>query len=126
MHDAGGGNVPEAVIEIDWKNDFAGVWFFDEFGRQSLNYAFRRHDSRLFLFDVIEYTYPDDQAHGLANSSRTEELTFQTNGLVRSVITDDTIHQKVNEERSGVDVAKHWEPVPQFGNWESLSRWNRG
>ncbi len=119
------GSAPEAVIEIDWHNDFAGVWFFDAHGRRSLNYAFRRKDGQLFLFDMIQYSYPDDQPHTLSGATRTEEFTFKQNGDVQLVITDDGAQQKTTEHRRGVDVRSHWEPLPSFGDWASLARYNR-
>jgi hypothetical protein len=114
-----------AVIEIAWENKFAGVWFFDDFGRQSLNYAFRRTGDELFLFDMIQYTYPDDEPRTLSGSSRRETFIFQENGVVRRVVVDDELQEKTTEDRSGVDVSSHWEPVPRFGEWDSLARWNR-
>lgn len=125
LHDPSGGKVPERVVEIDWANDFAGVWFFDAYGRQSLNYAFRRTGDRLFLFNMIQYSYPDDQPRTLSGSNHTEEFTFQENGIVRSVVIDDDTHEKITEDRSDVDVSPHYEPVPRFGEWDSLARWNR-
>jgi hypothetical protein len=125
LQDASGGQVPEAVIEVDWANDFAGVWFFDAFGRQSLNYAFRRTGDRLFLFNMIEYSYPDDEPATLSGATHTEEFTFQDNGVVRLVIIDEETHEKTTEDRSDVDVTSNWEPVPKFGEWDSLARWNR-
>lgn len=44
--------MPEAVIEIAWANNHVGVWFFDEYGRQTLRYSFRRSDDQLFLGDI--------------------------------------------------------------------------
>jgi hypothetical protein len=125
LHDPWEGQIPEAVIEIAWANDFAGVWFFDAAGRQSLNYAFRRTGDRLFLFNMIEYAYPDDEPRTLAGADRTEDFTFQQDGVVRLVVTDDAAQEKTTEDRDGVDVASHWEPVPEFGEWDSLARWNR-
>lgn len=125
LHEPSGGKVPEAVIEIDWANDFAGVWFFDAFGRRSLNYAFRRTGDQLFLFNMIEYSYPDDEFYTLSGANHTEEFTFQENGIGRLVVIDDDAQEKTTEDRSGVDVSSHYEPVPRFGEWDSLARWNR-
>lgn len=125
LHDPSGGKVPEAVIEIDWANDFAGVWFFDAFGRRSLNYVFRRNGDQLFLFNMIAYSYPDDERSTLSGANHTEEFTFQENGVARLVVMDDNAQEKATEDRSGIDVASHWEPVPRFGAWDSLARWNR-
>lgn len=91
LHDPWEGEIPEAVIEVAWDAEYAGVWFFDSAGLRSLNYAFRRTGDRLFLCKMTEY----------AGCDVTEEFTFQE------------------------DVASHWEPVPQFGDWDSLARWHR-
>jgi len=125
LADPSGGAVPEAVIEIAWENSHAGVWFFDEVGRQALNYAFRRSGDRLFLHDMIQYSYPGDEPSTLSGANRTEEFTFGEDGIVRRVITDDVAQEKTTEDRRDVDVSFHWEPVPTFGEWESLARWNR-
>lgn len=125
LADAAGGSVPEAVVEIAWANDHAGVWFFDEFGRQSLNYAFRRIDDRLFLHNMIEYGYPDEHAETLSGSTRTDEIRFSPDGLTKEIISDDVAREREIIERSDVDVSSHWEPVPAFGQWDSLARWDR-
>lgn len=125
LADPTGGPVPEAVIEVAWENNHAGVWFFDAFGRQSLNYAFRKSGDRLFLHDMIEYGYPDDAPATLSGAVRTDEITFGEDGVTREVITDETTQTKETIDRSDVDVSSHWEPVPQFGQWRSLARWNR-
>jgi hypothetical protein len=125
LYDPPGGKVPEVVIEIDWANDFAGVWFFDAFGRRSLNYAFRRNSDQLFLFNMIEYSYPDDESYTLSGANHTEEFSFQAIGIARLVVIDDDARVKATEDRSGVDVSSHWELVPRFGEWDSLARWNR-
>ncbi len=117
--------IPTAVLEIDWPNNFAGVWFFDDLGRRTLNYAFRRQDDKLFLFDIIHYTYPSVSGRSLADATAQEELTFRHDGVVRSVITDEVAQQKIIEDRRNVDVTNHWEPVPAFGHWDSLARWDR-
>ncbi len=124
--DPTGGDVPEAVIEVEWENDHAGVWFFDEFGRQSLNYAFRRtEDNRLFLHNMMEYEYPDEHAETLTGATRTDEIRFEPDGMTKEIISDDIKQERETIERSDVDVSSHWEPVPKFGEWDSLARWNR-
>ncbi|WP_162907584.1 hypothetical protein [Allorhizocola rhizosphaerae] len=126
LADPTGGDVPEAVIEIAWKNNVASVWFFDEFGRQSLNYVFRRtDDDRLFLHNMIEYEYPDEHAETLIGATRTDEIRFEPDGMTKQIISDDIKQERETIERSDVDVSSHWEPVPKFGEWDSLARWNR-
>jgi hypothetical protein len=118
--------VPEAVIEIVWQNNFAGVWFFDEQGRRSLNYAFHPSKGKLFLFDMVEYKYPDNNAHTLADASRVDHIGFNEDGTLREVVTDDLKHEKTAVDRRDVDLSSHWESMPTFGDWESLALWNRG
>jgi hypothetical protein len=125
LADPTGHSTPEAVIEIAWENDHAGVWFFDEFGRQKLNYAFRREGDSLFLHDIIEYTYPDDSPATLSGAIRTDEFSFSTDGTAQRVIADEVLQEKTTETRGDIDVSTHWEPVPKFGEWGSLARYHR-
>jgi len=125
LADPTGGDVPEAIIEVQWENKHAGAWFFDEFGRQTLNYAFRRTDDGLFLHNLMEYAYPDEHAETLTGATRTDEIRFSPDGMTKEIISDDLKQEREKIERIDVDVTSHWEPVPRFGEWDSLARWNR-
>jgi hypothetical protein len=61
----------------------------------------------------------------VSGASRTEEFTFTVDGVVRRIVTDDESQEKTTEDRVGVDVETHWEPVPRFGEWDFLARWSR-
>ena len=113
--------VPEAVIEVAWRQDHAGVWFLDGQGRQTLLYEFRRAGDRLFLHSVTEWDYT-----GGDSATRVAERRYREDGQVRRIVTDDDAPEHVTEDRWETDVAGHWEPVPAFGDWASLARRDRG
>jgi hypothetical protein len=118
---------PHTVLEVCWSTDSASVWFCDEHGRQTLNYAFRRNpDDRLFLYNIGEWAYPDDAAESLAGAVRVESISFGEDGTVKRVVDDYEREERETVDISDVDVSPHWEPVPQFGSWTSLARWDRG
>ncbi|MGV9675460.1 hypothetical protein ACWDSJ_09300 [Nocardia sp. NPDC003482] len=119
-------NVPDVVLEIFWQNDHAGVWFIDERGRQSLSYTFRKVDAgRLFLGDMIEYSYPDVDAETLSGAWKVCFVSFSEDGMVSEIVYDHREHTKETIERGDVDVSIMWEAIPEFGNWSSLARWDR-
>ncbi len=61
----------------------------------------------------------------LLDASVVETSTYTPEGLVH-VTTDDTSKPTVSEEDyRNVDVSEHWEPIPEFGQWESLGRYKR-
>lgn len=116
---------PEAVVEVAWKNAHLGVWFIDENGRRHLHYSFTKVDDiRLFLSTITSWTYPDG-AEFLFEASVVETVTFREDSYMRREI-DDSSKNNVNvSEYSDVPIETNWEPVPTFGNWASVARYNR-
>ncbi|MET8774032.1 hypothetical protein ABZV58_03290 [Nocardia sp. NPDC004654] len=118
--------VPDVVLEINLDYAHAGVWFFDEHGRQILNYAFLEVvPGRLFLEDMMEYTYPDDGAETLSGAVRLDRIVFSVDGIARETVIDHIEQTRETIDRSGVDVSGLWEQTPAFGDWKSLARWDR-
>jgi hypothetical protein len=113
---------PEAVIEVAWRQDHAGVWFLDGQGRQTLLYEFRRAGERLFLHSVTHWDYPE----GGDGATRIDERRYREDGSVRRIVSDDDADDQVTDDDRDVDVSAHWEPVPHFGDWASLARRDRG
>ncbi len=117
---------PEVVIEVHWNNQYLGVWFFDNLGRQATKFQFTRYgNDRLFLNSVTAWKYPGDTARGLHMSILVDEFTFETDGRAVRIIKDDIAQETVTQQRTGVDVSTNWEPVPTFGDWASIARFER-
>jgi hypothetical protein len=121
----GDGAAPEAVIEVVWKNEYVGVWFFDEQRRRDLNYAFRRIEpDRLFLHEIVTWTYPPE-AETFSDATIIDTLVYQHDGVVRHDHTDTEAKEVESTHYKDVSLDTNWEPVPRFGDWASVARRNR-
>ena len=116
---------PSAVLEVNWALKYLGVWFFDSRARQATRYTFTRIGDTLFLDEIAGWTYPNDNAETLADAVRIDWIAYRPDGIVKYVRIDNVAHERVTSDRSGVDVRTHSEPVPRFGDWESVARYDR-
>lgn len=85
----------------------------------------REPGERLFLEAITSYTYPDMTNHYARNECiQIVSMFYKTDGVVE-VETNDKSRPKVSVVHyRDVDVSAHWEPIPAFGNWESLGRFD--
>jgi hypothetical protein len=117
---------PDAVIEVNWKNDYVGVWFFDDRGRRATHYTFmRQDDTRMFMTEVAGWSYPDGAGRALNEANVINTFSYQTDGFVRRVIKDKVANEETVKRYADVDIAMNWEPVPSFGDWASVARYDR-
>lgn len=115
---------PDAVIDVAWKNDHLGVWFFDQEVRRSVHFSFRVHGDKLFLVTVMNWKYPEGAV--LRNEATTiERVSYTPEGIVTHEVTDKVADQKTIRDISDVDVRMNWEGIPVFGEWESVTRFDR-
>lgn len=115
---------PDAVIDVARKNDYLGVWFFDERVRRSVHFAFHARGDKLFLVTVTNWTYPEGAV--LRNEATTiDRITYTTEGLVTRDVTDHTTRQKTTQHIADVDVTTNWQNSPAFGEWSSVTRFER-
>lgn len=117
---------PDVVLEVTWQNDYLGVWFFDKHGRQSIKYSFGRVEGRLFLDEMTRWEYPSPESRSLIDARLIETIFYSQDGTVRDEIIDKTAAQRRVTDRHSVDVSPNWEPAPEFGDWLSVSRFDRG
>ena len=115
---------PELRVEIRWETGYAAVIFMDDYGRDELGYTFSVADGSLFLESMTLYDYGDSKERGgYAEAERMERYAYTSDGIAhRTVETGDEVNE---ESRSGVDVSLHWEPIPEFGAYDSLIRYDR-
>jgi hypothetical protein len=109
---------------------FVEVEFFNLFGTREATYSFRRQpDGRLFLAEVAEYDFDQRTADtGDWDWSSVEEHLFEPDGtssLTRRRKLPDGSTDVTTEDFKGGDFAAHWEPVPAFGEWDSITRRQR-
>ncbi|MEU6130986.1 hypothetical protein ABZ805_17595 [Saccharopolyspora sp. NPDC047091] len=115
---------PDAVIDVAWKNDHLGVWFFDEKVRRTVHFSFQARESKLFLTTVMNWKYPDD-ARLRNQASVIERVSYNPDGIIQHEVIDKVAEEKTVRDISDVDVTMNWENIPSFGEWDSVSRFDR-
>jgi hypothetical protein len=111
---------PTHFIEIE--GDFYAVGFYDEILREYLTYAFQASGKEGFLFltDVIFRDYHQDSGHRTSASA----YHFSQNGTAH-VTNTDYIENESEEFDVMYDSDKNYEPIPEFGKYDSLLRTER-
>lgn len=116
---------PQAVLDIAWENSYLGVSFIDEEGRTHTKYTFRKMESgKLFLTDVTAWNYPEG-AQFEFEADVIESAEFRPDGYASRTLDDSSSDQVKKTEYTDVPVETNWEPIPEFGHWESVARYDR-
>jgi hypothetical protein len=116
---------PDVVLEIT-RPDIIVVNFFDKLGRKSVAYYWRRtEDNRMFLRTIRRWQYGDDSAWGLSEAELIEEVAYEPNGIVHHDIRDEKAHERRRVSYRDVPLDINWEPIPEFGDWASIARFER-
>lgn len=116
---------PEAILEVAWENAYLGVSFIDEEGRIHTKYIFRKMENgKLFLRDVTVWNYPEG-AQFEFEADHIESVEFRPDGYASRTVDDSASDQIEKTEYTDVPVETNWEPVPEFGHWESVARYDR-
>lgn len=116
---------PDAVIDVAWKGEYVGVWFLDEKVRRTVHFSFEVRGNTLFLAEVTNWKYPEGAV--LRNQANMiERVLYTPEGIVTHQIIDKEATEKTTDKLSDVDVSINWEPVPDFGDWDSLAHFDRG
>lgn len=117
---------PQAILEIAWENSALSVSFVDEEGRTHTQYLFRTMDNgKLFMHDATTWTYPEGACRK-SQASYIETAQFRPDGYASRAIDDSSAGRTEKTEYTDVPVETNWEPVPEFGHWESVARYDRG
>lgn len=114
---------PQAILEIG--RSALRVSFVDEEGRTNTQYLFRKMENgMLFLGDVTTWAYPEG-AEDMSEASRIESAQLRPDGYASRTIDDSSTDQIEKTEYMDVPVETNWEPMPEFGHWESVARYDR-
>jgi hypothetical protein len=120
------GGVPEFSLEIRPRGEFIRVTFFDRECRIAVKYAFTEEDGRLFLREITKWTYPDDgQYYRRDGSLVMENNRYEPDGTLHWTRTDSVADVTERARYQDVDLSRHWEPIPPFGEWEQVARFDR-
>jgi hypothetical protein len=114
---------PSAAVEVRLEVPFVGARFLDEQRRTVLDYAFGAldggRDDALFLRQAIERAYGADGAVAWSALH-----VFDPDGLVR-VEEKDYARGETRCYEAGHDGPRNREPVPAFGDYDSIARLER-
>lgn len=117
-------SAPTLRVEMRLETGYASVIFMDEHGRDSLDYTFTLINDSLFLETATSYDYGhSEERGGYADAGQTESYEFTPEGIIRRTVEVDG--EESRESRHGIDVASNWEPVPNFGAYDTLIRRDR-
>jgi hypothetical protein len=120
------GAAPEYVLEVLPRASYVNVNFLDPSCDQRYSYGFTRMDDSLFMSHVTEHRYPGRPQHyGLDEALYVAQYLYKPDGYTKEVVMDDSDPTTHVSEYRDVDVSRHWEPVPEFGVWESLGQFKR-
>jgi hypothetical protein len=110
-----------------WKTGVVVVTFLDDPGRKAADYTFmKKTDQSLFLTRVVLWTYPSEQPGlRLSDSSLHETVYYREDGTVKRVVKDKIERSQETVEYTDVPVDTNWEPIPEFGDYRSIARYER-
>lgn len=115
------------LVTCAWKNSYASTTFLDGLGRNGTKYIFQKaKEGFLFLSEIYVWNYTSEKPHlGVSQASQYEHIKIGQGGHVVSMIVDRDENTKETSEYFDVPVSGSWEPVPDFGDWGSISRYER-
>ena len=117
---------PEKIIEVVRASGHVGVAFFDPLQRQSLYYTFTRvDDDTMFLHGMTNWKYPNDAAKTINESCWIEHFEYHQDGIVEHEVRDEQADEIRITKYRDVKLDINWEPVPAFGDWDAIARYDR-
>jgi hypothetical protein len=109
------------IVEVFLNEGYVGVRWLEPHGKDAMRYAFRRVGDRLFLTEVAINTVSAD-----GKVVQAESTLIKPDGTVEVSVFDNVNRTvKTAEPTTGNDVTAMWEPIPQFGDYASITRRER-
>lgn len=118
-------DVPYCALDIVHENEFIGVNFLDNVGREYLSYHFREIDpmKRLFLEEVWYTFYPNSEAK---DGNYRLHFVFDQDGNAAYRKYDDLEHKAYDyETKEPLDVSGLYEDYPEFGHYDEIIKLER-
>lgn len=118
----GGLENPECFIDIRLEVGYVAVFFLDKKRRIYRDYFFKKIEERLFLTKVITRKF-DEKSNKIIKA---KEYIFSLEKplVIRNI---DAVAREVirKEATNEIDLTNNWEDVPEFGQYKSVSRFER-
>lgn len=123
----GSENAAPVLVTVVRRTGVVVVTFLDGPGRKATEYTFmQRSGECLFLTRVHIWDYPDEQpGRRLSEACRHETLLYREAGAVKRTLKDKTSGHQETTKYVDVPVAANWEPMPEFGDYRSIARYER-
>lgn len=120
-----GQGVAERTVTVVWKNNHVGLDFLDYRGRPVCRYFFTRMNPQYLFVSELEIREWDEQGQMLNESTRIETSIYKPDGTLVWEEIDPNTGVGATQEGRQEFLEYHWEPVPEFGNWASVARYDR-
>ena len=118
-------SAPDLEVTVHWAKSCLAVSFLDDARRNHVRYVFTLIDERrLFLANVIAWAYPAGTQYEF-EATRIESVLCKPHGYLRRKVEDKYSKTIEISEYSSVPMNSNWEPVPWFGAWRSVIRYER-
>ncbi len=109
---------PDAYVEVRFETAYVGCTFFDEQLRFVLMYSFDRISvDRMFLVEARDLNPDDHSKHVITE--------FEVDGTMTRKLASNDFVEVADTPLDGEELEALYEPVPHFGQYESLLRRER-
>jgi hypothetical protein len=116
----GGASAPHTVVQVRLETGAVLVNFLDHELRFYMLYSFGQPEgSRLFLSEYRSSRF-DEQGQKISS----DIIYFKKDGLL-TVLETDLTTRMTDQYNVETDVSANWEPIPTFGDYESITRFDR-
>ncbi|WP_433336095.1 hypothetical protein [Spirillospora sp. CA-294931] len=121
------GAASPTLVTLVRKTGVVVVTFLDDPGRKAVEYTFiKKAHENLFLARAHIWTYPNDEPGlRLSDSSTHETVCYREDGFVKRAVKNKLERSQETIEHTGVLVDANWEPIPAFGDYRSIARFER-
>ncbi|WP_341210491.1 hypothetical protein [uncultured Microbacterium sp.] len=121
------GAAPEYTMEVTPQGGFISVSFYDQLCRVRFEFLFGKTDAGvMFLEEIYDFRYPDETTYYTRSGCVTNtNYRYRPDGSMHWRLTDKVANVTEQADYRDIDVSTHWEPVPEFGEWASITRFDR-
>jgi len=102
-------------------NDFIGVEFLDGLLREYISYRFQERESGMLFLSMATHRRFEGESDKVIWGIT---YYFEEDGLV-AIEEEDFVTNILTSAKTYLDVSANWEPYPQFGEYESITRKGR-
>ena len=120
------GVVPAYTLSMSARAEDVRVTHYTPAGSIEAVLDYETTEGRLFLMQVTEYLYPDqDRYYSQPQCTAVRSFFFRPDGTGDLRTNISAAEAVTVEEFSGVDVSRHWvDPITTWGDWDRIGTYN--